>query len=243
MQRAPDPPATRSAAGHGSTLRIATGVLLLAAVIAGIVAWRLTPLAQLADPAVVTGWRDRVRDLPAAPLAVVAVFVAAGFVGTPSTLLIGATTLLFGPLAGACYAWLAMLASGSVIFAIARGAARGSVDRWLAARAGSRFDTFGRSLERRGLVAVALMRLTPLPFTLQNVLAGALRIRYADFVAGTAIGILPVIALMAGVTTEFDAWLAHPEWRRLALFAFALLVALAIGWWLTRWAARRSARR
>jgi phospholipase D1/2 len=224
-------------------MRVIVTCALIAVLIALAVAWSVTPLARVFDPHAIAGYEHEVRSWSFAPLIVVLVYVASGLIVTPVTLTIGATALLFGPLLGSLYAFAGMLVEGSVVYAIGRYAARDLIDQWLAKRVGSKLDLFNRQLERRGFIAIALMRLTPTPYTLQNVLAGASRIRLRDFLLGTAIGILPVIALMAGLASEFDAWLVHPDWIRLSALIAALVAALAIGWMLTRWAARRTSGR
>jgi phospholipase D1/2 len=229
------------------TKRSRTGWIVAVAFIGGLVvlaaAWRFTPLARLADPAIVVHYRDQVRDLPLAPLVVAVAFMISGFFAAPATLMIGATMLLFGPVVGALYAWLGMLANGSLIFAVTRRSARDVVERWLAKRAGGRADLFSRGLAEHGFVAVLLMRLLPVPYTLQNVAVGTSRIGWVDFLGGTALGVLPVIAVMAGVTTEFDAWLDDPAGSRLALLTVAVVAAFVFVAWLARWAARRIAAR
>jgi uncharacterized membrane protein YdjX (TVP38/TMEM64 family) len=47
-------------------------------------------------------------------------------------------------------------------------------------------------LRRRGLMALTALRLVPLaPFTIEGIVAGAIRIRLRDFTLGTALGMLP----------------------------------------------------
>ena len=203
------------------------------------VAWRVTPLARLADPHALAVYEQSVRDWPLAPLVAIAAFVVGGLIAAPATLMIGATTLLFGAWPGSAYAFGGMLVNGLVVYAIGRSTARGLVDDWLAKRAGSKLDSFNRRLGQRGFVAVALIRLTPIPYTVQNLMAGASRIGLGDFVVGTALGIVPVIALMAGVAAEFDAWLMHPDRNRLLMLVGAAVAMLLIGWALRRWAVRR----
>ena len=227
---------------RATTLRLLLGAGIVCALLALALAWTLTPLAHLLEPGVVMEYRERIRALPFAPLLVVATFVAGGFIVAPSTLMIGATILLFGPV-GALYAWIGLLTTALVICSVTRVAARDVVDRWLAASPGSFAATFGRRLERNGVLAVILMRLTPAPFTLQNLVAGASRISYAQILLGTAIGVLPVITLMAGVATGFDAWLAHPDLPQALLLVGAACVMVIVLWTLRRWAVRRSADR
>ncbi len=217
---------------------IAIGVLLVGLAIA----WSVTPLAEVLDPRKLAGIEQQLRHWSWAPLVLIAIFVASGLIATPATLMIGATVLLFGTWPGVLYAFAGMLANGTVVYAIGRYGARDMVDEWLARRSGSRLEMFNRQLGRRGFIAVALIRLTPIPYSLQNVLAGASRIGYPDFLLGTAIGILPVIALMAGLATEFDAWASHPDWRRLLALLGAAVAVIVIGWSIKRWAARRTER-
>lgn len=238
-----DPMSHPPSHGETSRVRLVAAIALVAGLIGLAVAWYVTPLRQLTHPAVILAYRDHVRTLPMTPVVVVLGFMVASLFATPATLMIGAAMLLFGPLIGAFYAWFGMMAAAGLDFGIARVAARDLLELWLSRRAGSKIEVLSEKLQRRGFIAVALMRLTPLPFTLQNVMAGASRIRFADYLGGTAIGILPVMVLVAAVTTELDAWLEDPEWDRLAWLAVAVVAALAIGWFIRRWAVRRTADR
>ena len=222
-----------------SRTRLIVAIALLVALVGLAAAWSLTPLARVFDPLVLASYEREARAWRFAPLVVVALYIAAGFVAAPATLMIGATALVFGAWPGSAYAFLGMMCNGIVMFLIARYAARDLVEQWLARRPDSRLDAFNRRLARRGFLAMVLMRLTPLPYTAQNVLAGGSGIRIADFVFGTAIGILPVIAVMAGIATEFDAWLAHPDWTRLVTLVAVAIALIAGAWSLRRWATRQ----
>ncbi|MEO8937581.1 MAG: VTT domain-containing protein [Burkholderiaceae bacterium] len=234
MSRPPaPPPCPRDARKRpGSAILIVCALAVLAVV------WGVTPMARVFDATTLVAWQQQLRGWSFAPLLVIPAFVIGGLVAAPATLMIGATVLLFGAWSGVAYAFVGMLVSGSVVYAIGRHAARAMVDEWLAQRADSRLAVFDGLLARRGFVAVALMRLTPIPFSLQNVVIGASRITFRDYLLGTAIGILPVMALMAGVVTQFDAWLAHPAWTRLLALIATAVVVVAIAWMLRRWVAR-----
>lgn len=180
----------------------------------------------------------RVREWPMAPLALLGFFLAAGLVAMPLTLLIGATVVVFGGWPGGLYAMVGALASASLVYVIGRLAGRELIDEWLARHAGSRLDAINRQLERRGLVAIALLRLIPLPYSLVNLIAGASHIRFHDFVLGTALGLLPVIVLLAGLSTRLEAWLADPDWQQALALVGVLVVAGLVAWTLQRWVAR-----
>ncbi len=198
----PSFPAARRATGRRRT-RLAVVAAALGVVVLLAIAWSFAPLATFVDAARIVRWRAAARDWPLAPVVAVAAYVALGFVAAPASALIGATMLLFGPVGGAAVAFAGMLASGLATYGAARFVARDVVASWLSRREGSRLDALNRLLARRGFAAVALMRLTPTPYMLQNVLAGAARIAVVPFAAGTAVGIVPVIALIAGLATPF----------------------------------------
>jgi uncharacterized membrane protein YdjX (TVP38/TMEM64 family) len=215
-------------------------LVAIAALIGLAFAWTLGPLAGTFDPASLAEKAERLREWPPAPLVIVVFFVLANAVAAPVTPMIATTVLLFGTMRGSLYAYAGMLASASAVYAIGRFAARDLVVAWLAARTDPRFATINQRVARRGLLTAALVRLTPIPFPLQNVALGASPIGYADFLFGTMLGIVPAILLIAGLAVEFEAWLAAPDATHLALLIAAVLIALAIGWGIRRWAARRS---
>jgi uncharacterized membrane protein YdjX (TVP38/TMEM64 family) len=221
-----------------SRKRLWIAILIACGLVAMAAAWSVTPLARVFDPGVLAACEQQVRDSSLAPLIVIPAFVIGGLAAAPATLMIGATVLLFGAWPGVAYAFAGMMINAMVLYAIGRHTARATVEEWLARRTDSRLAAFNRLLVRRGVFAVTLMRLMPIPFLLQSVMIGVSRIGVVDYVLGTSIGILPVMALMAGVVTQFDAWLAHPAWTRLLALIGTGFVVVAIGWMLKRWVAR-----
>jgi phospholipase D1/2 len=218
-------------------------IAVVVALVGLVLAWTLTPLHRILEPGAVLAYRDRIRALPFAPLAAIAVFVVGGFVSAPATLMIGAAVLVFGPLSGPLYAMTGLLASASATCVTVRYLVRDFVDEWLATRRGSRVEAFSRALERHGFLAIILMRLTPTPFMFQNLIAGVSRVSLVHIFFGTAIGVIPVITVMTGVTMQFDAWLAQPDWTRLSLLIGTAVAMVAIFWLLRRWAERRGGNR
>ena len=63
---------------------------------------------------------------------------------------------------------------------------------------GPRLNRVRRGIVKRGVLAVAAVRLVPVaPFTLVNLVAGASRIRFSDYLLGTIIGMAPGLILMS----------------------------------------------
>ena len=202
-------------------------------------AWSISPLKHAFDIHALAAMGHTLRASPFAPLALMGVYVIAGLIAMPLTLLIGATVIAFGAWPGALYAFVGALINGTLIYAIGRFAGRDLVNDWLARRGGSKIDALNHQLERRGLLAMALIRLTPIPYSLVNVIAGASKIRFIDFVVGSALGLLPVIGLLAGLAVEFDEWLQHPSWRQLLALIAAAIVVVAVIWAIKRLVAQR----
>jgi uncharacterized membrane protein YdjX (TVP38/TMEM64 family) len=126
----------------------------------------------------------------------VACFAALAFLGAPQFVLIAAAVAAFGPWRGLAYSWVGTMVSALIGFGLGRAwGAR------LLAPAGVGAGTVGRFMTlvaRNGVLASLVIRLVPFaPFVVVNMAAGVTAIRLADFALGTAIGILPKIALTA----------------------------------------------
>jgi len=212
------PEETRPAANRMA--RIAALVVLFAALAA---AWRWTPLREWLDLNHLVSVADRLEDLPFTPVAVVGAYVVAGLVVMPVTVLIAVTGMVFGPFFGAIYALAGAIASAIVAYGIGRGLGRETVRRL----AGSRLNRISRQLGRRGIVAIAIVRMLPLaPYTLVNIIAGASHIGLRDFVIGTAIGMLPgILATVVFVDRIVEA-VRNPG--AVAYLSLAVVVALLV---------------
>jgi uncharacterized membrane protein YdjX (TVP38/TMEM64 family) len=122
----------------------------------------------------------------------------------PGTLLAAAGGLAFGALGGSMLAFGGAVAGGLVAFAIARGTARGSVERFMQSR--PRLLRIHALLERRGFAAVLAARLMPgVPVTGLHYAAGISPVRVRAFAAAMAIGALlrtvPYALLGQGIGT------------------------------------------
>lgn len=173
--------------------------------------------------------------LPAA----VASFVAFAFLGVPQFVLIAAAVVAFGPWAGFAYSWIGALVSALIGFAIGRRFGARALSR-VSGEALRRFmDMIGRS----GFMASLIVRLVPsAPFIVVNMAAGVTPMRVRDFAAGTAIGIVPKIALTAFAGASVVKALSGggtQNWPVLALVA-ALWIASALG--ARAWIRRRERR-
>jgi len=201
---------------------VGLAVLLLAA------AWRYTPLRELVDldriAEAVQPYRTSWFALPATVL----VFVVAELLIFPVLVLIFACGIVFGPWLGAVHALTGAIASALIPFAIGRWLGRDTVLR----RGGGIARRIDAVLDRRGVIAVFLVRKVPAPFTLVNVVCGASSVTWRDFVVGTALGMGTGVILITVLGGQLFEIARSPDPRQIALavgLLFApLLVALVV---------------
>jgi uncharacterized membrane protein YdjX (TVP38/TMEM64 family) len=177
----------------------------------------LAPGCSVADNDLVV-WLERVADHPLAPVAVVALFVASGFVAAPLTVVMVPTILVYGPGAGSLWTAVGATIAGGLFFWLgSRGA--GFVGR-LRPRSVDR-SRLGRLVERNGIIAVAVARNLPLgPYPVVNLALGATPVTLPQFLIGNLLGLAPWIALYSLSGAEIRTLFADPEpgvWIRLSL--------------------------
>ncbi|HEX7967383.1 MAG TPA: VTT domain-containing protein [Stellaceae bacterium] len=210
-----------------------TGSVAMALLFAAMVAvWRYTPLAQFLTLPNLVAEVQMLSDRPWLPVYVLAAFLFSGFLMVPVTLLIAATGVAFGPVMGFAYAALGAFSSAALSFLIGRTIGREPVRRL----AGPHLNRISRRLARSGIVAVTMMRLLPIaPFTLVNIIAGAMHLRFRDFFAGTVLGMTPGIVLMTSLGVSAERVLRHGDVVSLLVFFAVILVLAALGYALQRW--------
>jgi phosphatidylserine/phosphatidylglycerophosphate/cardiolipin synthase-like enzyme/uncharacterized membrane protein YdjX (TVP38/TMEM64 family) len=215
---------------------IALGVVVLAAMA---LAWRLTPLREWLAFDQLIEFGVALREQPWAPLAVIGAFVGGGLVAFPLLVLIAATAFVFGPVLGPVYALSGAVLSAALTFAVGRKLGRETVRRL----AGNRVNDLSRRLAKRGLVAVAFVRMLPVaPFSVVNVVAGASHIRWSDFMLGTVIGLLPGITTMTFFVDRAIAAVQDPGMATFALLIVAVALIVAFVWLLRRKLRRRESK-
>jgi uncharacterized membrane protein YdjX (TVP38/TMEM64 family) len=194
-------------------------------VVALVLAWHLTPLAELTDPRTVDQWIAWLADMPAAPAMVLVIFVVAGLIAFPVTLLIAATAAAFGPWLGFAYAGVGAVTSAVVAYGAGRLIGRSALENLL----GPRLNRIRRGIARRGVVAIAAVRMVPIaPFTVVNLAAGASRIPLSDYIIGTILGMTPGLVLMSALGSQILNVITRPTAEGIALFAVAVVAWLGV---------------
>jgi phospholipase D1/2 len=201
-------------------------------------AWRYTPLADYLTMQRLSHWAGAVRSAPWAPAAVVLAYTPAGVLMFPQPLLTLFTVIAFGPRLGPVYAMAGILLSAFTYYAAGRRMRYESVERL----SKGRLETARTVAQEHGLLAVFAANLVPVPpFSVQGVMAGALRVPLWQFGLGTLLGTAPGVLVFSvfgrqlGSMMDGDAKASYGIAIG-TLFAFAVFSIAA-----KRWAARRSA--
>jgi phospholipase D1/2 len=223
-------PAQRALMGLGAVLVVLLSAWAL---------WRLLPLGRWLNLEGLAASGSWLRDQPAAPLWVLAMFVVGALVFFPTTLLVAATVLVFGFPLGAIYAWVASVGASTVSYLLGRLLPRSRVRRrwprqtmWLRGQ-----------LRRRGFRAIAVARLVPVGnFAAINVVAGALRVPFLGFLFGNAVGLLPGVLVMSLFTNRVAVAVRAPGLESVTVLLALLAVAIAALSWLARRLARGPSR-
>lgn len=152
------------------------------------------PLLPLDGAGALAQRLDAFSDRPWAPAAAVAAYFVLATLGAPQVVLIGALVLVFGPFGGFLWSWTGKMAACAFGFLIGRRYGAGLV----LAYQSDQLARFMAALGRHGFWVSAGIRLAPtVPSVLINIAAGATPIRFWPFMAGTALGSVPKMALYA----------------------------------------------
>lgn len=143
---------------------------------------------------------DRVRELmvgagPLAPVVWILLYLVAVFIPLGTTVMTVAAGLAFGTLAGTALTWMVTLGASLLPFFLARSLAR----NWFEQRVeNTRLSRTVDLINGRSFWVVFYLRLVPsLPYEIQNYVAGLTRIRVTHFVLATALGIGPILFILA----------------------------------------------
>ena len=217
-------------------LLLVAALVLAAAALA--LAWTHSPLKD-----VIT--RENAAALAAtfagywwAPLAVFLAYTPASFIMFPRWIITMTAVLAFGPLEGFVLAMSGVILAGVVTFAPGRLVDRETLERI----AGERLMPVARFMDKKGLVAVTLIRLVPIaPFPVVNLVLGAMRVKLWHFVLGTFLGMLPGMLAATVLSDQVAAALEDPTRVNFWMVAGAVIGFVTIVYFGQRYVRRHSA--
>ncbi len=207
------------------------GLLALAAL------WRFTPMGDWLTREQLLALGAALKGTLGMPIGVLAAYVAGGLIGVPVTLLHAVAGVIFPLPQGFLYALSGSMLSAAATYMLGRFLGKDIVRRL----GGKRLNTISRRLARQGWLTIALVRNLPVaPFSVVNMIAGASRIDFKDFLLGTALGMAPGILLITGFAERLLRLIEEPSWGNLAWAGLALILLGGAAWWLKRRLSRRS---
>jgi uncharacterized membrane protein YdjX (TVP38/TMEM64 family) len=156
--------------------------------------WRNPSMSHWLDTAVLSQLGRDLLATPFGPLAVLGGYVVAVMLAMPILLMISVGTLIFGPWLGMGYSLAGMLSGAIVSYGIGRVSGAYLLDRF----GDEQIQDMANRLKNRSLLAIVFLRAFPVaPFLVVNVTAGALRVRFRDYVLGTVLGVLPGTVMLS----------------------------------------------
>jgi uncharacterized membrane protein YdjX (TVP38/TMEM64 family) len=159
-----------------------------------------------------------------APLMFVIIYVIGVCLFLPGTLLTAMGAAIFGPYWGFLYVWTGAMIGAGLAFLIGRYLGRD----FAASLIGDKLKRFDDAIERNGFATVLYLRLMYFPFTPMNFGMGLTKVRFWDYLFGTALGILVGTFIFTFfVGTMKDVW-ASGQWEELLSWKVFLSLALFV---------------
>jgi uncharacterized membrane protein YdjX (TVP38/TMEM64 family) len=174
-------------ARHGKKL-IIIGAVLLTAAVGMSLAWRYT---SLHDIVTVENTVDAIETISSkwwAPILIALLYTPASLIMFPRPLLTLASAIAFGPWKGFAVAMSGIVTSAFLLYWAGRQVKKKTVSRI----AGPRIERLSKMLGKKGFLAIAALGMVPAaPFSVEMIVAGALRIPLLDLLLGVTLAHLP----------------------------------------------------
>ncbi|MFC9973965.1 TVP38/TMEM64 family protein [Spirillospora sp. NPDC127200] len=169
------------------------------------------------------------------PLVFMVCYALAVSVLVPGSVLNASAGALFGVALGSAAVLVGATAGAALSFGLARLLGRPAVARYTGSGRLARLEAH---LSRRGFESILVLRMVSLfPFGAVNYGAGVAGVRFAPYMAGTALGIVPGTLVYVGLGSA----LREPGSPMVWIAPVGLVVLSAGGWWASRLIRSRSA--
>jgi phospholipase D1/2 len=223
---------------HGMPLWTRIALVALPIVLLGL-AWQYTPLSGFLNPETVSSSMQQANGAWGPALAL-GLFMLLGLLAFPVNVLIVATAAAFGIWPGLAYAAVGAMVSALLTYLVGRKVGPALLRKII----GPRINRISRGIARNGIMAVTMVRLMPIaPFTVVNLVAGAVRIPLLDYMVGTALGLAPGLVLMTALGDRLLRIMTDPSWSDILGFTLVLVAWGALSYGLqslVAWIRRRS---
>lgn len=170
-------------------------------------------------------WMAGYRNSPMAVVIVTLVFCVSALFGAPQFILVAASVLVFGPIWGGLYSWVATVTSAAMTFYMGRFMGQGLLQKF----GGNHVDKLSGYIGRNAFSASFIIRNLPTaPPIVVNMAFGATKASFLAFLSGCALGSIPKILLVAILGGSLTAFRGPDGWKTGLLLALLALVWLGV---------------
>lgn len=186
-------------------------------------AWRYTPLAQIATPENVTAFARHAASKPWTPIAIMLAYPVAAVIMFPRPLITLFAVVAFGPVLGFVLAMAGIATSASATYLVGHSLSDCTIERLMTPR----LRELRSVLRKRSFVGSIAISIVPVaPFLAVGIAAGALRVKVRDYIPGVLIGHLPGTVTTTIFGRQLKALLDNHETKLDYLLVIAALVCL-----------------
>ncbi len=184
----------------------------------------LSPARQWLTFENVTAWIHGIAALWYAPVIFVALFAVCSVLFVPASVFVLAAGILWGWVIGTVYSFLGLVSGAVASYYVSR-----YLGRDLFAKFGTRAQKIEHFLESAGFRALLILRLTPIfPFALLNYASGVAGVKPRDYIAATALGVIPSALVFNYLADSIAHGLISKEQAAGRFFVVALLVLAGV---------------
>jgi uncharacterized membrane protein YdjX (TVP38/TMEM64 family) len=215
--------------------KLFASVILMVA-LAGV--WRFTPLHDIVTAENAAGWARQIRGMPGAAILLILSYTLAAALMFPRPLLTLTTVIAFGPWRGTAYCAVGIMVAAMVFYYIGLWGPKG----WVEKLAGDKTDALEKVMRKHGIAAIFALNMVPTPpFSIQGVIAGALRVPAMQYAIGSFLGMLPTLIGWAFFGRELAASIEESKGISVGLVAAVAAVMVVFTIVVRRWFAKASA--
>ena len=218
---------------HRLRRRATFGLTALAVVLAALaLAWRYTPLAEVATPEHVTALARAAAGARWTPLAVIVAYPIAAVIMFPRPLITLFAVVAFGPAMGFAYAMVGVFTSATVTYLTGHALPARTVERMMT----DKLKEVRAIVEERGFLAMLAISIVPVaPFIVVGAAAGAMRVQYRSYIAGVLLGHVPGTLTTSILGDQLKAALEGRSTLNHALIAGVIVFFVATTFAVRRW--------
>lgn len=205
-------------------LWLLTAGLVALALLAGI--WQWLASSDVVTPSLVRTGVIRLAalgDEAWTPVVLLLLYVLGSLVAFPLSLLVAASGLIFGSVLGFGYALAGTLLAATATYLAGWLLGRETIRRY----GGASLQRLSAALARRGVTTMILVSLLPIaPFTLTSMAAGAIHLRFRDYLLGTLIGITPGLLVVTVIGSQLASLLRADDLDTALVTSAVILLGL-----------------